>query len=783
MNAPATPGATYRLQFNRNFTFADTGPVIGYLHRLGITHVYASPFLKARSGSPHGYDIVDHNALNPEIGTPASFSAYIRALRRHGMGQLLDIVPNHMGVGGDDNAWWLDVLEHGEASPYASYFDIDWRPLNRLLHNKVLLPFLGDHYGTVLERGELQLLFVPGQGAFGIRYYEHLFPLDPRTYPQILDLARDALVQRGGSSRDAAHQLAALVADCRSLPRRTALSAPRRAQRRQLGAACKQRLARLYREYPELSACIGHAVARFQGNPGSPASFDLLHRLLEAQSYRLAHWRVATDEINYRRFFDVNELAGIRMDNSEVFDATHRLIERLVTGGQVHGLRIDHPDGLSDPYDYCCRLQRLPWPAARNAGAEARGYLLVEKILASHERLPADWPVAGTTGYDFAQLLNGLYVYPDAVQPLNRCYARFTGCTLDFDAVLRERKLLIIHSAMTGELGVLANLASAIARSDRHTRDFTYHRLRDALAEIVACFPVYRTYITRRGISEEDRRYLHWAIELAKKHSPAVDLEVFDFLQRLLTLHHSSGPGVRIRRQLAEFALRFQQYTAPVMAKGMEDTACYVYNRLVSLNDVGFDPRTFGITLNAFHHENRQRLADWPQAMLTTSTHDSKRGEDVRARINVLSELPGEWERHLLRWSRVNRDRKRLVGAVRSPSRNDEYFLYQTLIGTWPLEPLDAAGLAAYRERIEAYMLKAIKEAKVHTSWINPNQDYEEAMRHFVQAVLDHPDRNPFLADFLPFVRRVAGFGLLNGLSQVLLKLTVPGVPDIYQGN
>jgi len=781
MKPPAIPGATYRLQFNRVFTFADACSIVPYLHRLGITHVYASPFLKARAGSPHGYDIVDHNTLNPEIGDKAAFNDYVAALQRHGMGQLLDIVPNHMGVGGDDNAWWLDVLENGEASRYTAYFDIDWHPVNPALHNRVLLPFLGDHYGKVLERGELQLLFAPAQGSFGVRYHEHLFPLDPRTYPRLLEPARGVLARQPGGVQEAARQLALLAADCKAIPRRTILSAPRRAQRHEQGAACKRRLAWLCREHPEVTAGIERAMAQLGGTSGEPASFDALHRLLESQAYRLAYWRVASDEIN-RRFFDINELAGIRMDNSAVFDATHRRVEQLLADAQVHGLRIDHPDGLSDPSDYCRRLQHLP-PAADTPDHDMARYLLLEKILASHEHLPADWPVAGTTGYECAHLLNGLFVNPGAERHLGRLYTWFTGLAADFDQVLYECKKLIIHTTLSSELSVLANLASAIAGSDRHTRDFTYHRLREALAELVAGFPVYRTYITRRGDSQQDRRYTQWAIEQAKQRSPAVDIEVFDFLQGLLTPPRRDRRNSRVQRRHEQFVLRFQQYTAPVMAKGLEDTACYVYNRLVSLNDVGFDPRSFGISISAFHHENRRRLADWPHTMVTTSTHDSKRGEDVRARINVLSEVPREWQQHLLRWRRVNHGKKRLVGGVRAPSRNDEYLLYQTLIGTWPLAPLETAGLDAFRERIEAFMLKAIREAKQHTSWINPDQDYEEAMRHFVRTLLDDPGRNPFLADFLPFQQRITGFGLLNSLSQLLLKLTVPGVPDIYQGN
>jgi malto-oligosyltrehalose synthase len=781
----AQPGASYRLQFNRDFTFADATAIIPYLHMLGVTHVYASPFLKARSGSAHGYDIVDHNALDPEIGDAASFAAYVETLLRHRMGQILDIVPNHMGVGGNDNAWWLDILEHGEASRYASYFDIDWHPVNPVLHNKVLLPFLGDHYGTILEQGELSLGYDSDSGAFSIHYYEHLFPVDPRTYPQILDPAIDTLRQQSRDGHEAFDELGSLIADFRSLPRRTELSAPRR-QQRQLGSAtCKRRLAELCRTRPAIHSQIRKILERFNGTAGKPESFDLLHRLLESQAYRLAYWLVASDEINYRRFFDINELAGIRMENSEVFRATHRLVHQFAVTGTIIGLRIDHPDGLSDPCGYFRDLQNLIYQtkdsSAPDAGASC--YLLVEKILARHERLPADWPVAGTTGYESAHLLNGLFVYPGSERRLDRLYRRYARSRVDFDELLYESKKLIIRSVLSSELTVLANLLSSIAQTDRHTRDFTNQGLRYALGEVVAHFPVYRTYITSRHISEEDRHYVHWAIAKAKKHTPAADIAVFDFIHDLLILARLDEHSPNIQRRIIQFALRFQQYTAPVMAKGMEDTAFYVYNRLVSLNDVGFDPRVFGISPNAFHHENRQRLADWPSAMVTTSTHDSKRGEDVRARINVLSELANEWRVHLGRWSRINLGRKRLVNDEPAPSRNDEYLLYQTLIGTWPEVSLHAAGPDAFRNRIEFYMLKAVKEAKANTSWINPDEEYEEAVLHFVRALLDDPGRNAFLADFLPFQKRIARFGMLNSLSQTLLKLAVPGVPDIYQGN
>lgn len=779
------PCATYRLQFNGSFTFADAKKIIPYLHLLGISHIYASPFFKARAGSPHGYDIVDHNAFNPEIGDEASFTDYVKTLHEHGMGQLLDIVPNHMGVGGDDNPWWLNVLENGEASPYAPHFDIDWHPVNPALQNEILLPFLRSHYGVALEQGALTLTLDPQQGAFGVRYHEHLFPIDPRTYPFILT-HRINLLKQSLTLRPAAFEaFIALVTDCRLLPRRTELSATQRRRRQHGIADCKRRLADLYRDVSEIENFVNENITYFNGITGQPKSFDPLHRLLEAQAYRLAYWQVASDEINYRRFFDINELAGIRMENREAFNATHHLVRQLIRDGQINGLRIDHADGLSDPYHYFIDLQKMIRDTLANQGElnQTAGYLLIEKILADNESLRADWPVAGTTGYETAYLLNGLFIYPGTERVLSQLYCRFTGLSQNFDDRLYDCKKQIIHSALASELTVLTNLVSNIAQTNRFTRDFTYQGLRHALAEVVACFPIYRTYVTQQRFSEEDHRAITWAIAQAKQRSPAADTQIFTYIHALLTRSRCAELSASLRAQVVQFILRFQQYSAPVMAKGMEDTAGYVYNRLVSLNDVGFDPRRFGLSIKTFHSKNQRRLADWPHAMVSTSTHDSKRSEDVRARINVLSEQPQKWRQHLARWSRATRSNIRIHNKFRAPSRNDEYLLYQTLLGTWPLETLDASGLENYRARIESYMLKAIKEAKLHTSWINPDEEYESAMKHFVQALLTKPARNAFLADFIPFQADMVRFGLYNSLSQTLLKLTVPGVPDIYQGN
>lgn len=797
ISSDTAPIASYRLQFNRGFTFSDALGIVDYLHRLGIGHLYASPYLKARPGSPHGYDIVDHEALNPEIGDPEKCAALAAALRARGMGQILDVVPNHMAVGGRDNAWWQDVLEHGEASLYAGYFDIDWRPADPELHGRVLLPFLGAHYGRVLEQGELEPVFDERSGSLCIAYYGHRFPLDPATWPAALAPALSRLAGAHGSNtcagrteasagaRSDAHAglalLSAVLAACAALPRRGHVAPAERARRRSDAAAVKRRLAAVCRQCPAAAAALHESLAVLRGRIGDPASFDRLHELLERQAWRLAFWQVATDQINYRRFFDINELAGLRTECEAVFRDTHRLVARLLDAGIIDGLRIDHPDGLADPQRYFERLQSL---------ADRPLYVVAEKILAGWEHLPPQWPIAGTTGYDFAGTLNGLFVWPHSERRLNRLYRRFTGQGTHFDELLYERKKHIIRGILSAELTVLGNLLYRIAQDDRRTRDFTRHGLLDAITETVACFPVYRSYVTVAGASEEDRRYVRWAITRAARRRPGAGGEhggdpgndLYGFLHDALLLEPAPRLSPAAQAERIEFTRRFQQYTAPVMAKGMEDTSFYIHNRLASLNDVGFDPRLWSVSTAAFHHQNRQRLSEWPDAMICTSTHDSKRGEDTRARIDVISEIPDAWQCHLSRWSRINRTRKRLVDGKPAPARNDEYLLYQTLFGIWPLMPPAEADFEALRERLERHVIKAAREAKRHTSWIAPEEEYEAALRHFVAALLHDPGRNPFLADFMPFVGEHVSHGLLNGLSQTLLRLTAPGVPDTYQG-
>jgi (1->4)-alpha-D-glucan 1-alpha-D-glucosylmutase len=778
---PQIPTATYRLQLNRDFTFRDAAALVPYLSSLGISHVYVSPYLRARPGSMHGYDIIDHNTLNPEIGTPEEYEDFVAQLHRHGMGQILDIVPNHMGVMGSDNAWWLDVLENGEASEYAEYFDIDWDPIKDELQGKVLIPVLADQYGNELERGKLKLTFDSERGEFSIFYYQHRFPVDPAEYPRILGFQVESLQKQLDSTHQDFLELQSIVTAFSHLPQRRGLSPEQRAERNREKEVQKRRLATLCARASEIRDFLNSNVKAFNGNAEDPHSFDNLHELIKAQAYRLAQWRVAADDINYRRFFDINDLAALRMENDAVFENTHRFILDLVAKGKVDGLRIDHPDGLYDPTNYFRQLQEKLSVAL--AGQNRRTYVIAEKILTGQERLRKAWPIEGTTGHEFANLVNGLFVDRTACEKMGRIYRAFCGRSPDFEDLVYTCKKLILKVALASELNVLANLLSRIALANRHTCDFTLNSLRSALSEVIACFPVYRTYVGGREVSSEDRRYVEQAVTEGRKRSTAADLSVFDFVRRVLLVDIPSGEPEWYARATLRFAMKFQQVTAAVMAKGVEDTAFYRYNRLISLNEVGGDPTKFGITLEEFHRANLERVHCWPNSMLSTSTHDSKESEDVRARINVLSEIPAAWRLRLRRWREWNENKKRVVDGQSAPTRDDEYRLYQTLVGMWPSLPLDDAGWSKFSERIEHCMLKAAREAKAHTSWANTNFAYEGAFSAFVRALLNRAGKNPFLEDFAEFHRRIARAGMFNSLSQCLLKLTSPGVPDIYQGN
>lgn len=808
---PAIPRATYRIQFNKDFTFADAERVTPYFARLGISHVYASPYLKARSGSTHGYDIVDHNAFNPEIGDEAAFVSFSEALNQHGLGQILDFVPNHVGIGRADNAWWLDVLEWGEDSPYAEYFDIEWNSPHVELRHKVLVPFLGDHYGRVLEAGDLKLRFDAGSGSFSMWYYEQRFPITPGEYSRILRAILNDY-RRGQTDDQTVIELEDLLVGFRDLGDWSpTIRQP--AMRRTEAERLRNEWVNLVRRTPALAEAIERTLAGINERPADREILLWIHELLEAQHYRLAYWRVAAEEINYRRFFQINELAGIRIELPTVFEATHRLVLELIRQRRIHGLRIDHIDGLFDPKQYLERLQRrarevlAPPAQAQDPNAErpleqsseqaaeditedsdaASFFVLVEKILAPHERLREDWPIAGTTGYEFLNRVHGLFVDPAGEAPLRRIYERFIGEPVSFEETAYDSKRQVMDFELASELRVLANEYNRLTESSWLTRDYTLVGLRQALREVVACFPVYRTYVDGNGASPHDRRDIEWAVSHARRRSVRADKTVFDFIHSALTTDLSSAPSPYNRREVRRLAMKFQQYTGPVAAKGVEDTAFYRYNRLVANNEVGGEPTRFGGTVSAFHKITQDACRRWPHAMLATATHDTKRGEDARMRIDVLSEMPTEWGRHVRRWATLNQRRKLIVNDQPAPTGNDEYLLYQALVGSWPVEFHEAAELEPeavdrFRERISTYMIKAVREAKTHSSWINPNSEYEDALLALVGRCLNISRSNPFLVDFRAFHRQVAVAGMLNSLSQAVIKLTAPGIPDIYQG-
>jgi len=796
------PRATYRLQLGPDLTFDDAAALVPYLVALGISDCYISPFFETSSTRSHGYDVSDHGRFRAELGGETAFRRFAQALRHRGLGLLIDVVPNHMGIAGSRNAWWFDVLMHGASSRYASFFDIDWTPVKSELANKVLLPLLGDQYGVVLDRGELRVQL--SDGRFTIHYYDTALPVAPRTYVQILGHRLDQLEAALGAENRALLELKAIYELLLTIPRRTETNLELLAARHREAEIAIQKLAGLLETSGDVRDFITENVRIFNGTPGDPRSFDLLDGLLHDQVYRLAYWRVAGEEINYRRFFDINELAAIRMEDPRVFAETHRLILGLVREGIVTGLRIDHPDGLYAPGEYFRRLQRACYleivrgKVAAEAAADStawrdrtvlelydaaqhdRGgslrpfYIVAEKILAPGEQLPDHWAVLGTTGYDFLNFLNGIFIDRQQAGAMERIYMRLIRQRPSFAEIVYQSKRLIMETSMAAELSMLGHRLDRISEKHRSSRDFTLASLTQALREIIANFPVYRTYVGDRGDgpSESDREYIGRAVAAAKRRTPTMDVSIYDWIHDLLVLKLPAWAEDADRSERLDFVLRFQQMTGPVTAKGYEDTAQYRYNRLISLNEVGSDPSRFGATVAEFHAFNVARQASSAHALSATSTHDTKRSEDVRARINVLSEIPGEWLATVRVWQNLNRKHRRVVDGQAVPGPNEEYLIYQTLVGAWPISV----------DRLQAYLLKAIHEAKVETSWINPAIRYDEAVLSFAKAILDPEQSAKFLADFTRFYERVAAFGALNSLAQVLIKVTSPGVPDFYQG-
>jgi (1->4)-alpha-D-glucan 1-alpha-D-glucosylmutase len=702
------PSSTYRIQVHGGFTLTAARDIVPYLGRLGTGAAYTSPYFAAEPGSTHGYDVTNHNEISREAGGDVALTEFTDALRDAGLLHIVDFVPNHMGISTATNPWWRDVLARGEQSSYAGFFDIDWYPFKAELRHKLLLPILGDQYGKVLERGELQLED-NGEGLV-LRYFDNRLPL---SVPAPLDAA---------------------------------------------------------------------AIRRLNGIPRQARSFDGLHELLETQAYRLASWRTAAHEINYRRFFDINTLAGLRVEDRSVFDAIHGLLSRLLREGRVTGIRVDHADGLFDPAKYFEMLQTL-------AGGV---YIVAEKILSGREQLPPGWAVHGTTGYNFLNQINGLFVDPANARRMRKVYAKLTGREQSFDDLLYESKRLIMDTAMASELTVLAHMLDRIGESNRRSRDFTMNSLRDALVEVVACFPIYRTYVDQQGWEPDDRAAVERAIVRARRRNPAMDATLFDFLREVLlprdpddvlasVYERRGGYPTADAQEAAErlrFSMKFQQYTGPLQAKGLEDTAFYRHNVLLSLNEVGGDPSRFGVSAAEFHELNRLRRQQWPYEMIATATHDTKLGEDVRTRIDALSELPEEWGREVSRWMRLARPARTIVEGDPAPDRNDEYRFYQALLGAWPPEGVTAP----FVERMQAYMIKSVKEAKLHSSWINPDELYEKAVSGYVARILAGPESAKFLPSFASFQQRIARVGLVNSLSQLVLKIASPGVPDFYQG-
>ncbi|HEY2157394.1 MAG TPA: malto-oligosyltrehalose synthase, partial [Isosphaeraceae bacterium] len=792
---PRRPGATYRLQVHRGFTLDDVAKVVDYLADLGVTDGYLSPYLSARPGSTHGYDVFDHRRINAEIGDRRAHDRLLLKLRERGMGRVLDIVPNHMGVAGL-NPYWMDVLEVGPQSPFARYFDIDWSPQTDDLEGRVLLPILEDQYGRVLESGKLLLRY--DGGRFLIAYHDRELPLSPRSYAMILE-RRLSRLRELGEDEDDVQELRSIAAAARSLPPRTETdetSLERVAFEKEV---IKRRLRRLVSESRRIADYLEESVADFRGTPGDAASFDPLHQLLEQQVYRLSYWRVASEEINYRRFFDINDLAGLRTEDPRVFEATHARIFRWIAEGGVTGLRIDHPDGLADPAGYLRRLQErlflracherylaatdhpVDWPVVgrlvrdryraeigRDAASPlARRFpIVVEKILTRDEPIPHDWPIDGTVGYEFLNALNGLFVDPKASASILATYRDFTGESANFPAILFDAKRLITRSSLASERNMLALRLARIAARDRRSRDFTRAELGRALGSIMATFPVYRTYLQPGGrVSKFDRRTIERAVARARKRNPTIDQSVFDFVRSILLMERPEGlvPEEIARREA--FAVRFQQTTGPVQAKGLEDTTFYRYVPLVSLDEVGGDPSRFGVTPARFHARNSRRLRRWPDGLLATATHDTKRGEDARIRINVLSEIPHEWAEALARWSRWNATSKSDTPRGPAPDAREEYLFYQALLGSWPFGMEPGGVTAEYVARLQAYMVKAAREAKVKTSWTDADPTHVDALRSFVPRVLTGPESRPFLEDFDRFQRRVAQVGIVHSLS------------------
>jgi (1->4)-alpha-D-glucan 1-alpha-D-glucosylmutase len=754
------PTATYRIQFTPQFGFENARAIAAYLADLGISDLYASPIFKARSGSTHGYDIVDATQLNPELGTTESFDALVGELQALGMGWLQDIVPNHMAYT-SENHYLVDVLEHGPDSSYTDYFDLSWNAPFGDRQERVLAPLLGDFYGVSLENGDIQLQYE--QNGLTVNYYSLKLPLRLESYTKFLTHNLGKLTRTLGRNHPDFIKLLGILYILKNVPSEVAGK-----QRQDQIAFIKGLVWELYTTNDAIREFVDENLEVFNGEKGNSDSFNLLDELLNDQFYRLAFWKVGAEEMNYRRFFTVNELISVKVEEVRVFNNTHNLIQKLVEEGKFTGLRIDHIDGLYNPLQYLGRLQEKMGDV----------YITVEKILELTEDLPENWLIQGTSGYDFLNYVNGVFCQCENESRFDRIYHNFIGSRVDYPSLVKEKKHLILEKNLAGDIDNLALLLKNISSKYRYGNDFTLNGLKRAIAEVLTLFPIYRTYITPDGIQDGDRACIQEVIRQAKEQTPLLQHEL-TFIEKLMVLEFDSSLTQTERDQWIYFVLRMQQYSGPLMAKGVEDTTLYVYNRLLSLNEVGGNPSHFGIKVADFHRFNQKHQVTWPHTMNTTATHDTKRGEDVRARLNVLSEIPDEWEEQVNTWSAINRGHRSERQGFAIPDRNDEYFLYQTLVGAFPFSEQEHE---SFVERVKDYIIKAIREAKVHTAWLRPDSEYEEACASFIEKVLDSSISAEFLEAFSPFQQRIADYGIFNSLSQTLLKIAAPGVPDLYQG-
>jgi len=769
------PRATYRLQLTPEFGFTKARELVPYLHQLGISDIYCSPILTARSGSTHGYDVIDPLHISSELGGHEEFERLVHETKRHDMSLLIDIVPNHMAAS-IDNPWWYDVLENGPSSRYAHFFDIEWIPAdpNESLRNRVLLPILGAPYGETLENGEIQL--VATDDGYGLRYYEHLLPLSIESYPPILRISASEIRPILENENAGWPDFQQLLGTISRMPRSDHFDAAIARRRRRLRHRIGNELMRL-RAIPAVAQAFDRGIAEINGTPGDARSYDRLDRIVRMQAYRLAFWQIAREQINYRRFFDINDLVSLRVEDDDVFDTTHQLILDLVRTGMVSGLRIDHIDGLRDPERYLRKLRtRLDRLAA---GPQRSTYLVVEKILAFDEPLPNEWPVSGTTGYDALNLIGDLFIDPARMTEREAIYRRMSGVTESYAEIVYQAKRELQESTFTTYVRSLTFGLEAVSNSDRHGRDLTFGSLQQALIETTAALPVYRTYINDLTVHDRDRQWIEHAIGLARSRRP--DLRhTLDFLARVFTLDIPGYVPSSRHHDWLDVVMRWQQLCGPVMAKGNEDTALYRFFPLSSRNEVGGHPDRPPESIREAHTHAEMIAERWPHTMIATSTHDTKRSEDVRARIAVLSEMPDEWGERLAHWQLLNTDKRATRDAIAIPDGNVEYLIYQTMLGAWPF---DQNEIDAFHQRLNDYVIKAVREAKVHSSWVEPDTVYEDALLSFIDSLFGTSDSSPFLSDFTAFQKRIARVGALNSLSQTLIKLTAPGIPDIYQGS